>query len=106
MAKHVGSKFTDFLEEEGIKDDVDLLTVKKVFADEIQARMDKMKISVAELARRMKTTRTVAYKLLDPEDTGVTLKTMSKAAKATEWNLIDLLVAVDHKKSHRDKRKR
>jgi hypothetical protein len=54
----------------------------------------------------MKTTRTVAYKLLDPEDTGVTLKTLSKAAKATEWNLIDLLVAVDHKKPHHDKRKR
>lgn len=93
MAKHIGSKFTDFLEDEGIKNDVDLLTLKKVLADEIQARMEKMKIGVSQFADRMKTGRDVAYRLLNAKDTGVTLKTLSKAAKALEWNLIEMLLA-------------
>lgn len=96
MSKRIGSKFTDFLEEEGIKDDVDLLTVKKVLADEIEARMEKLSIGISELARRMGSTgRDSAYRLLDKEDTGVTLKTLSKAARALNWSLIDLLQSVE-----------
>ncbi len=105
MAKHVGSKFTDFLADEGIQEDVDLLTVKKVFVEEIRARMHRMKLTVAELARRMKTSRPAVNKLLDAEDTGVTLKTLAKAATATNWSLIDLLITVDRKKQL-EKRKR
>ena len=102
MSKHVGSKLTDFLAEEGIKDDVDLLTVKKVLADEIRARMDRKKIGVQQLATRMRTSRDVAYRLLDAKDTGVTLRTISKAAVALESSLVDLLIAVEQnaRKTH------
>jgi len=93
MAKHIGSKFTDFLEEEGIKNDVDLLTVKKVLADEIHARMGRLKIGITQFADRMKTGRDVAYRLLDANDTGVTLKTLAKAAQALDWSLPDMLRA-------------
>jgi antitoxin HicB len=93
MAKHIGSKFTDFLEEEGIKNDVDLLTLKKVLADEIHARMEKMNLGVSQFASRMRTGRDVAYRLLDANDTGVTLKTLSKAAKALHYSsIVEMLV--------------
>lgn len=95
MARHLGSRFVDFLEGEGIKDDVDLLTVKKVFADEIHARMAKRRVGPTELARRMNTGRDVVYRLLDENDTGVTLKTLSRAAHALEFGLVDLLIAVE-----------
>lgn len=93
MGKHIGSKFTDFLEQEGIKNDVDLLTVKKVLADEIQARMEALNIGITQFADRMRTGRDVAYRLLDANDTGVTLKTLSKAARALDWSLVEMLVA-------------
>jgi DNA-binding Xre family transcriptional regulator len=96
MAKHIGTTFDSFLEEEGIKDAVDLLTFKKVLADEIQARMSKLKIGVQELADRMHTTRTPVYRLLDGNDAGVTLKTMAKAAEALDWRLAEMLVMVAH----------
>lgn len=94
MAKHVGSKFTDFLEEEGIKNDVDLLTFKKVLADEIHARMEKLHLGISQFANRMQTGRDVAYRLLDANDTGVTLKTLSKAAKALDYSsILEMLMA-------------
>jgi antitoxin HicB len=97
MARRIGSRFVDFLEDEAIKDDVDLLTVKRVLAGEIQARMDKKGLGPTELARRMNTGRDVVYRLLDEKDTGVTLKTLSSVARALETGLVDLLVAVERR---------
>jgi antitoxin HicB len=92
-----GSKFVDFLIEEGIKDDVDLLTLKKVLADEIEMRMKKKHINHSELAKRMSTSRNQVYRLLDESDTGITLGTLSKAAQALDWSIIDLIAAAELK---------
>jgi len=42
--------------------------------------MDESNMSKAQLAREMHTARPVVDRLLDPENTGVTLKTIAKAA--------------------------
>ena len=82
MKKHIGSSFESFLEEKGIKDDVELRAQKEILAEQIRAAMDRKRISFAALASSMGTSRTVVYRLLDPEDTGVTLDTLARVARA------------------------
>ena len=82
MKKHVGSTFESFLEEKGIKDDVELRAQKEILAEQIREAMDRRGVSFSALAASMGTSRTVVYRLLDPNDTGVTLDTLSRVARA------------------------
>jgi DNA-binding phage protein len=84
----IGSSFESFLEEEGIKEDVDLLVQKKLLAAKIEKAMAQQNMTQTELAKAMKTSRTVVYRLLDPKDTSVTLATLSKASKALGVKLL------------------
>lgn len=82
MKKHIGSSFESFLEERGIKDDVELRAQKELLAEQIREAMDRKGVSFSALATSMGTSRTVVYRLLDPNDTGVTLETLSRVARA------------------------
>jgi len=82
MKKHIGSSFESFLEEKGIKDDAELLAQKEILADQIREAMDRKGVTFSALALSMGTSRTVVYRLLDPKDTGVTLETLSRVARA------------------------
>jgi antitoxin HicB len=84
----IGSTLDSFLEEEGIKEDVDLLAQKKVLAMRIEQAMARRKMTQAGLARAMQTSRTVVYRLLDPTDTSVTLATLAKASRALGVKLL------------------
>jgi antitoxin HicB len=88
MKKHVGSTLESLFEELGEKDDIDLLTQKKLLAVKIERAMARRKMTKAGLAEAMDTSRTVVHRLLDPSDTGVTLATMIKASKALGVKLI------------------
>jgi antitoxin HicB len=77
---HIGSDFDDFLEEEGLLQEVKVVAAKRVIAWQIAEIMDKERISKTAMAARMNTSRAVLDRLLDPENTGVTLKTLGKAA--------------------------
>jgi antitoxin HicB len=44
--------------------------------------MERNGVSFSALASSMGTSRTVVYRLLDPSDTGVTLETLSRVARA------------------------
>ena len=77
---HVGSKFEDFLREEGRLDEATALAVKRVLSWELQKAMKQQNVSKAELARRMKTSRAVIHRLLDENDPSVTLATITRAA--------------------------
>jgi DNA-binding phage protein len=82
VKKHIGSSFESFLEEKGIKDDVELLAQKEILAEQIREAMDRKGVTFSALASSMQTSRTVVYRLLDPSDTGVTLETLSRVAHA------------------------
>ena len=82
MSKHKGSSFDSFLEERGIKEEVHLRAKKSVLVDALLDAMKAAKVTRAELAKRMDTSRTEVYRLLDPENTGVTLATLSRATRA------------------------
>ncbi len=82
MKKHIGSTFESFLDEKGIKDDVELRAQKEILAEQIRGAMERQAMTFATLAATMGTSRTVVYRLLDPSDTGVTLETLSRVARA------------------------
>lgn len=79
---YAGSDFEDFLAEEDRLEESTVLAIKRVLATELDQAMKAGKVSQAELARRMKTSRAVVHRLLDATDPSVTLSTISKAATA------------------------
>lgn len=78
--KHIGSSFDDFLKEDGIYEEVTSHAVKRVIAWQLAEAMKARKITKAEMARRMKTSRTQVQRFLDPENDSVQLDTIQKAA--------------------------
>jgi hypothetical protein len=78
--KHIGSDFDDFLEEEGILPEVELVAVKRIVAFQIAERMKAESISKSAMAAKMQTSRPSLERLLDPDNLGVTIKTIAKAA--------------------------
>ena len=78
--KHLGSKFEDFLEVEGILEECRASAIKFKLARELEKAMSQQKISKAEMAKRLKPSRTGIDRLLDPDNTSITLNTMAKVA--------------------------
>jgi transcriptional regulator with XRE-family HTH domain len=78
--KHLGSRFEDFLEDEGILQECRASAIKFKFAHELEKAMSQQKISKAAMAKRLKTSRTGIDRLLDPENTSITLNTLAKVA--------------------------
>ncbi len=79
---HVGTTLDDFLAEEGLFEEATALAVKRVLAWEISQAMEKEELSKTVMARRMGTSRAALDRLLDPENTSVTLHTLDRAAAA------------------------
>ena len=80
--KYIGSSLDDFLEEEGILEEAEMVAAKRVLAFEIQQLMAQQRLNKSEMARRMQTSRTAVDRILDPDNHAVTLATMEKAAAA------------------------
>jgi hypothetical protein len=80
--KHLGSSFDDFLAEEGIYEEVTAVAWKRVLAWEVSEAMRKEGISKSEMAKRMKTSRSQLERFLDPDNPGVLLEAVQKAAAA------------------------
>jgi len=80
--KHIGADFDDFLRDEGILDEAEAVATKRVIAYQLTQEMERASISQAELARRMKTSRSSVERLLDPTNPSVTLVTLERAASA------------------------
>ncbi|MGA2582741.1 MAG: helix-turn-helix transcriptional regulator [Tepidisphaeraceae bacterium] len=79
--KHLGTNFDDFLETEGILEDCRASAIKFKLAHELEKAMSEQKITKSEMAKRLKTSRTGIDRLLDPENTSITLNTMAKVAQ-------------------------
>ena len=78
--KNIGSTFDSWLQEEGIRQEVTAAAINRVLARQIEMAMKEKHSSKAEMARRMHTSRAALNRLLDPENDGVTLNTLQKAA--------------------------
>jgi len=83
MAKrNIGSNFDDYLDEEGLLEEVTTVAVKRYISYRLAEQMSETKLSKAEMARRMDTSRSALDRLLDPDNSSVTLQTLQSAVKA------------------------
>lgn len=80
--KHIGTNFDEFLKDEGLLEAVTVVAVKRYIAFQIMQKMAKEKLTKAEMARRMETSRAALDRLLDPRNPAVTLQTLQSAAQA------------------------
>ena len=85
--KHIGSGLDDFLLEEGLLAEVEATAVKRVIAHQIEKELAERHISKSSLARMMRTSRSSLDRLLDPENSSVTLLTLESVALALGKNL-------------------
>lgn len=86
--KNIGASFDSFLDEEGIREQVEDVAIKRVIAFQIKAEMEKKNLTKTELAKKMNTSRSSLSRLLDPEDEAITFKTLKKAAIVLEKKLV------------------
>ncbi len=99
MAKvnvHTGSRFDDFLKEEGIFDEVRAKALKRALAEQLEDSMQVAKLTKLEMARKMATSRSQLDRVLDPNNVSVQLDTLIKAARAVGKD-----VEIKFKRSHR-----
>ena len=80
--EHLGSSFDDFLEEEGLRADVEATAIKRVIAYQIEVEMKQANLSKSAMATKMCPSRTALDRLLDPSNVSVTLQTLERAALA------------------------
>jgi hypothetical protein len=78
--KNIGSTFDSWLREEGLYEEVSAIAIKRVVARQVETAMEQKGLTKAEMARRMHTSRAALDRLLDPDNDGVTLATLRKAA--------------------------
>jgi predicted XRE-type DNA-binding protein len=78
----IGSKFDDFLKEEGIFEITTAAAIKKVLACQIEEEMQAQHLTKTAMAQRMHTSRAALNRLLDDKDTSLTLTTLASAAAA------------------------
>jgi predicted XRE-type DNA-binding protein len=82
MTKHIGTDFDDFLNDEGIVEEVTAIAIKRVIAWQIEQEMKSQRLTKTAMAARMRTSRSALNRLLDETDTSLTLTTLASAAAA------------------------
>jgi hypothetical protein len=82
MNPHIGSDFDEFLNEQGLAEEVSAAALKRVIAWQLRELMKTQQVSKKALADRMHTSRTAVDRALDQDDAGMTLATLASAARA------------------------
>ena len=80
--RNVGSDFDVFLAQEGMLEEVTAVAVKRVIAWQIEQEMAAQKLTKTAMAKKMRTSRASLNRLLDENDTSLTLTTLAGAAAA------------------------
>lgn len=77
---YTGSSFDDFLEEEGLYEECTAIAIKRVLAHQLAQEMKRQNLTKTEMAKQMQTSRAQLNRLLDPEKTGISIDTITRAA--------------------------
>ena len=77
-----GSTFDEFLAEEGILEEVSTKAQKRLLALQIEDIMAEANLTKIELAAKMQTSRSQLDRLLDPDNTSITLDSLDRLARA------------------------
>ena len=90
----IGSGLDDLLVEDGVLNQAQAEAAKRVIAWQVRKMMDTKHISKAQLARDLETSRGAVDRILDPENTSMTLKSLGAIAdlfgKRLEISLVDV----------------
>ena len=84
---HLGSTLESLLREDGTYEEAKNQTIKSVLAYKLEEAMKAQNLSKVRMAERMETSRSQLDRLLDPENEGVTLHTLKRAAAAVGMRL-------------------
>ena len=85
---HSGSTFDSFLEEDGVREEVEAIAIKRVLAWQLSQAMRKQQKTKQAMAKQLRTSRSQLDRLLDPTNVSVTLDTVARAAAALGKRLI------------------
>jgi len=80
--KNIGSSLDDFLKEEAMLEEVTAVAMKRVISWQIAQEMKAQQLTKTALAKRMHTSRAALNRLLDENDSSLTLTTLASAAAA------------------------
>lgn len=78
--KYIGSDFNAFLKEEGIFEETNDIAIKRVIAYQFEQEMKAQKITKTKMAQMMNTSRAVINRLLNPDNSSLTLGTLESAS--------------------------
>jgi hypothetical protein len=96
---HSGSTFDGFLEQEGIREEVEAVAIKRVLAWQLEQAMRKQQKTKKAMAAQLRTSRSQLDRLLDPRNVSVTLETVARAATALGKRLIIRVADVKEKRA-------
>jgi antitoxin HicB len=85
---HSGSSFDDFLIEEGLHEEVESAAIKRVLAWQFEQEMERQNKTKRAMAKELKTSRSQLDRLLDPQNTSVSIETLSRAARVLGKRLV------------------
>lgn len=87
MNQYSGSNFDDFLAEEGILEEVSVKAQKRLLALQLADIMENAQVTKTALAEKMHTSRSQIDRLLDPDNTTITLESLDRLARAVNKQL-------------------
>ena len=96
---HSGSTFDSFLEEEGIREEVEAVAIKRVLAWQLERAMQEQQKTKQAMAKQLHTSRSQLDRLLDPSNVSVTLDTITRAARALGKRVIIRVADVKAKRA-------
>ncbi len=79
---HFGKTLNEFLEEEGMLEHTQAVALKRMIAYRINDLLKQANVSQAELARRMGTSKAAINRLLNPNNTSLSINTLIKVTQA------------------------
>ena len=82
MNEYTGSNFDDFLEEEGILEEVSVKAHKRLLVLQLADIMQENNITKTSLAKKLQTSRSQLDRILDPNNSSITLDVLERVAYA------------------------
>ena len=82
LTKNMKSDFDELLKEDGIYEDANDIAIKRVIAYQLETEMKAQSITKTKMAELMNTSRAVVNRLLNPDNSSLTLHTLEAASNA------------------------
>lgn len=82
LTKNMKSDFDELLKEDGIYENANDIAIKRVIAYQLEEEMKAQSITKTKMAELMHTSRAVVNRLLNPDNSSLTLHTLEAASNA------------------------